>query len=429
MHISRLPLPLFLLPLLVIVAFTTSGRSGDVNVTLDAGSGFVVQDREATFERFRVDEATGNFSRNGALFVHTTGANNTFVGEGAGNLLTTGDFNSGFGKDALRSNTTGGSNSAFGVTALSSNTTGGSNSAFGGWALHSNTTSDYNSAFGDLALFSNTTGGSNSAFGSWALRSNSRGTYNSAFGDLALFSNITGDSNSGFGDRALFSNTTGTYNSAFGGGALSVNDTGSFNSSFGDSALLNNTTGTNNVAVGHFAGFNQTTGNYNIYLANNGVAGESGQIKIGNDTDHTQAMIAGIHGNPVSSGINVLVNASGFLGTTVSSARFKQQVRDMGSASEVVMALRPVTFHYRKEVAEGDAAPQYGLIAEEVAEVAPELVVLDAEGKPYSVRYHVLPSLLLNEVQNQHRELQKQKQVIAALETRLAQLEQVSSAE
>ncbi len=160
-----------------LLALTHPAISADVTVTLDAASGFVVEDNTATIERLRVDEATGNISRNGALFVHTTGTLNTFVGEGAGNTGTTGiGRNSAFGKNALSVNTTGLFNSAFGERALESNTAGRHNSAFGRNALGDNTTGSYNSALGEEALFNNTTGSNNSAFGRYALRANSTGS-------------------------------------------------------------------------------------------------------------------------------------------------------------------------------------------------------------------------------------------------------------
>ena len=362
----------FRLALLMIgaLAATPSARAGDVSVTLDSGTGFSVKDNTGTVERLRVDEATGNISRNGALFIHSTGGTwNTFVGVGAGNLATTGATNSAFGQYALGSDTSGHSNSAFGFQALRSNTTG-----------------NRNTAIGYLALYANT------------------GSYNSAFGFRPLASNTTGANNLAFGNRTMEFNTTGTKNVAF-----------------GDFALRRNTTGTRNVGLGYYAGANQTTGSNNIYLANDGVAGESGQIKIGTVGTHTKTTIAGISGATSSSGIAVLVNASGVLGTTTSSARFKQDVRDMGDASDVLMKLRPVTFHYREDVVgEADAkTTQYGLVAEEVEQVAPELVAPDLEGKPYSVKYHELPALLVNEVQKQERVIQEEEQVIAALAARL----------
>jgi hypothetical protein len=175
------------------------------------------------------------------------------------------------------------------------------------------------------------------------------------------------------------------------------------------------------VAIGFFAGVDQTTGSHNIYIRNRGVSGESGQIKIGNTTDHTQATIAGIHGSTVdnASDLAVLVDNTGKLGTMASSLRFKQDVQDMGEASDQLMALRPVTFRYRED----PEAPQYGLIAEEVSEVAPELVAYDEDGQPYSVRYHVLAPMLLNELQKERQTNEKQAQTIQEQRARLAQLE------
>jgi hypothetical protein len=367
--------------LVLIVAFTSSARADDVEVQLDAGSGFSIRDNTGFVERIRVDEATGNVSRNGVLFIHTTGGgSNTFVGQGAGNPSGSGPNNSAFGQDALLSLTSGASNSAFGFGALRTSTTGTRNTAIGYRALYSNTAS-----------------------------------YNTALGH-----------------RSLFSNTTGIYNVAAGITSLNYNTSGARNVAVGGLALRNNTTGSSNIAIGYFAGANQTTGGNNIYLANTGVAGEAGQIKIGATGTHTQSTIAGIHGRTSAGGIGVLVNASGVLGTTTSSARFKEDVRDMGDASDLLMRLRPVSFRYTAEsVGEEDAkTPQYGLIAEEVAEVAPELVAPDLEGRPYSVKYHELPALLVGKSQRQERTIEAQARriaeqdaVIASLSARVERLE------
>ena len=432
------------------LALTAPALAADVSVQLDAGAGFSVKNSTGAIERLRVDEATGNISRNGALFVHTTGTNNTFVGVNAGNTATTGFANSAVGVSALSSNTTGFDNSAVGYAALRSNTTGRYNSAVGYAALRSNTNGGRNSAFGYGALFSNTTGQLNSAVGNDALRANTTGSRNSAFGNGALFSNGTGKYNSAFGYRALTTNFTGNYNTAVGYKALLENSTGNYNTAVGYRALDSNSAGFRNIAVGSSAGINQTTGANNIYLANPGVAAEGGQIKIGTVGTHTGATIAGIHSATSTVGIAVLVNASGKLGTTTSSLRFKTDVHDMQSASDVLMQLRPVVFHYREDAVGAEEAKirEYGLIAEEVANVAPELVAPDLDGKPYSVRYHVLPSLLLNEAQKQHATLEAQRRIneeqqrtieaqrqemqtqkreqqaeIAALTTRLARLE------
>lgn len=347
----------FSLPLVACLTLAAPALAADVEVELDTGSGFVIQNDGASVERLRVDEATGNVSRNGALFVHTTGADSTFVGASAGNTSITGDDNTGFGSGALEANTSGYRNAAFGSTALSSNTTGYENAAFGERALSSLTS----------------------------------GTSNVAVGQLALLSNVSGDSNTAVGRAALSQNTAG-----------------------------------NNIAIGVSAGSNQTTGPNNIYIGNLGVGGETGRIKIGN-LIHTETFIEGIDGNTAAGGVAVLINSSNELHTLVSSARFKQDVRDMGGASERLMVLRPVVFRYREEVAQGETAPEYGLIAEEVAEVAPELVTYDDEGRPYSVRYHLLTPMLLNELQKERRARQEQRQLIATLAARLTALEHAAS--
>lgn len=435
-------------------------RAADVDVQLPAGDGFVIQNNAGTVERLRVDEATGNISRNGALFVHTTGSANLFVGYATGGNLSTGYALSAFGRQALQENTTGRNNSAFGAGALFSNTTGRQNSAFGSYALFSNlgaasNLGSNNSAFGSRALASNANGGDNSAFGTQALYANINSSSNAAFGYAALKDSTAG-SNSAFGSRALTANTTGSFNNAFGSGALdsntsgyrngavgsgvlSNNTTGYNNAGFGDAALFSNTTGAmnaafgslalnsvttgaRNVGIGYLAGVGQTIGNDNIYLASLGVAGESGKIKIGSFA-HTETFIEGIAGNTATGGVAVLVNSSNELHTLVSSARFKESVRDMGEASEALMELRPVTFLYREEAAKGDAMTEYGLIAEEVAEVAPELVAYDNEGFPYSVRYHVLPSLLLNELQKDRRTIHEHELSLAAQQRTLESLQ------
>jgi hypothetical protein len=380
------PLSTRFLAFLLLAASAAPALAGDVTVRLDAASGFSLRNNTGAVERLRVDEATGNVSRNGALFVHTTGSANTFVGSGAGNLATTG----------------AGGNSAFGSYALADNTTGLLNSAFGSNTLQVNTTGSRNTAIGFLALAANVGGHLNTSVGAFSMGANTTGSGNSALGLTALNYNTVGANNSAVGYRALYENTSGNSNAAL-----------------GDNALDSITTGSRNVGVGRNAGANQTTGNDNVYLANLGAAGESGQIRIGTAGTHIQSTMAGIHGRTSGGGIAVLVNAGGTLGTTTSSARFKQDVRDMGDASDLLMRLRPVTFRYTEEaVGAGDARTrQYGLIAEEVAAVAPELVAPDLEGRPYSVKYHELPALLLNEVQAQRR-------TIAKLEARLAELEQ-----
>ena len=214
------------------------------------------------------------------------------------------------------------------------------------------------------------------------------------------------------------SNTGGGRNAAFGRSALDSNTTGDMNTAIGSYALGGNTIGFRNVGIGAYAGSLQTTGNDNIYIANSGATAESGRIRIGTVGTHVQSTIAGIHGRTSAGGIAVLVNASGVLGTTTSSARFKEDVHELDEAGDLLMKLHPVRFRYREDVvgAEESKATQYGLIAEEVAEVAPELVAPDLDGKPYSVKYHVLPALLLAQNQQQQRTIEELRARVSQLE-------------
>ncbi|HXK09625.1 MAG TPA: tail fiber domain-containing protein, partial [Vicinamibacteria bacterium] len=307
--------------------------------------------------------------------------------------------------------------------ALNANTTANSNSAFGYQALAANTTGPWNTAVGYQALAANTTGDSNSALGLAALGQNTTGLENSAFGASALFYNTTGTGNSSFGGSALVFNSTGSSNSAFGDSALHDNSTGYDNSAFGVQALYH-TTGNGNVAVGVQAGHSQTTGSYNIYLDNAGVAGESNTIHIGTNGRHAATYIAGISGATSASGSAVYVNSSGQLGTATSSRRYKEEIADMAGQSDVLMKLRPVSFYYKPEL-DASHTRQYGLVAEEVAEVAPELVLNDESGTPQTVRYHFVNALLLNEVQKQRRQLEAQEAEIRELRVQQAQVQEL----
>jgi hypothetical protein len=378
--------------------------------------------------------SVGVLTVGGMRFLHNIGTANTFVGAAAGNLTltgafnsavgfqsllanTTGSYNSAFGNDALANNTAGNNNSAVGAGALQGNTTGGNNAAFGHQALFTNTTGPSNSGFGFHALYANTTGFFNSAFGSQALERNTIGYKNSAFGKVALQINTTGSENAAFGDGALYSNTTGNLNSAFGTDALVGNLTGGGNSAFGAAALHALSNGDNNAALGNSAGYNLMSGSNNVYISNVGVGSESNAIHVGN-MDHTATYIAGISGQTSASGLAVYVASDGKLGTTTSSRRYKEQIADMDSESDVLLKLRPVSFHYRKELDESRLR-QYGLVAEEVAEVAPDLVAYDEDGAPHAVRYHLVNAMLLNEVQKQRRRIEEQEAEI--LELRAAQ--------
>jgi len=306
------------------------------------------------------------------------------------------------GTNALLSLTTGTYNTGVGLYSLLSNTDGKFNTGVGAGALFANATTENNTAVGAGALFSHTTGNGNTATGTFALFSDTSGQVNTATGASALFSNTSGSFNTATGLSALSINTIGSDNTANGAQALQGNTTGGENTAVGVSALAVNTTGDNNVALGFFAGINQTTGSNNVYIGANmqGTAGES-----------DACYIASIFGQTSSGGIPVLINANHKLGTTTSSKRFKEDIKVMGTVSEALFSLKPVTFHYKKEI-DPAGISQLGLVAEEVEKVNPDLVVRDKEGKPYSVRYDQVNAMLLNEFLKEHRKVQQlEKQV------------------
>jgi hypothetical protein len=348
-----------------------------------------------------------------ALYSNTTGSSNTAAGYQAlyGSSGAAGSDNTGVGANALFSYSTGSYNTATGYQALYSNATGSSNTATGYNALYNNTTAGQNSAFGYNALTSNTTGSNNTASGYDALISNATGNDNSAFGYDALYSNTVGNYNNAFGYLALHNNSSGSQNSATGVQALYANKTGNFNTAAGTDALYSNTTGSTNIAVGYKAGYNLTTGSNNIDIGNVGVAAENATIRIGTTSTQTATYIAGIYGTSVT-GAAVVVSSTGQLGVTVSSERFKTAIAPMGTDTAKLKQLRPVSFRLKSDAT---GTRQYGLIAEEVAKVYPELVLRDVSGRIDGVRYDELAPMLLNEMQQQLRRNDAQAEKIATL--------------
>jgi Chaperone of endosialidase len=309
------------------------------------------------------------------------------------------------------------------------NNTGTENTAIGFDALFSNTSGFQNTATGSGALFSNTTACCNTATGALALVSNTTGQSNAATGAAALQNNTTGDNNTANGFAALLDNTTGHNNTAHGSLALGHNRIGSDNTAVGANALLLNT-GSSNIALGSSAGLNHTSGSNNIYIGNAGSA-ENAHIRIGTTGTQRATFIAGISGQTVPSGVGVIVGTDGKLGTVVSSARFKEAIKPMDEASEAILALKPVTFHYKKEL-DADGIRQFGLVAEDVEKVNPDLVARDEQGKPYTVRYEAVNAMLLNEFLKEHRKVEQLEKQVAALTAGLqkvsAQLELSKSA-
>jgi trimeric autotransporter adhesin len=313
---------------------------------------------------------------------------------------------------ALANNTATG-NTATGYQALTANTGGNSNTADGTSALARNTTGSDNTATGIAALFANTTGNNNTANGVDALFNNTSGGANTATGLNALLANTGGNNNTGDGVDSLQSNTTGNNNTASGAFALNRNTTGNGNTAQGNTALNKNTTGGNNTALGFLAGQNLTTGSNNVDIGANvvGAAGEANTIRIGKQGTQKATFVAGISGVPVT-GSTVVVNASGKLGVATSSARFKQAIKPLDKASEAILALKPVSFRYKSEI-DPEGIPQFGLIAEEVEKVNPDLVGRDENGEVNTVRYEAVNAMLLNEFLKEHRDVQELKAIVA----------------
>jgi len=356
-----------------------------------------------------------------ALGSNTIGGQNTATGFDALVLNRDGNGNTATGFQALFSNTSASFNTAIGDQALNKNTIGLSNTATGFDALLNNTTGSDNTATGVVALMSNTTGGNNSAMGFAALDRNTTGDNNTATGFEALFSNTTGFDNTANGVSALIFNTTGHSNTALGTEALVGNTTGSDNIAVGDAALSSNTTGSNNVALGSFAGGNLTTGSNNIDIGASvlGLAREANTIRIGKSGTQQKTFIAGISGKTVPSGVGVIINSNGQLGTIQSSARFKEAIKPMDKASETILALKPVTFRYKEDL-DPDKIPQFGLIAEDVEKVNPDLVVRDEDGKLSTIRYEALNAMLLNEFLKEYRKVEEQAVVITEMKSVMA---------
>jgi Chaperone of endosialidase len=349
------------------------------------------------------------------------------LAEGTGALLslTNGTYNTAIGYLSLRSNTEGGFNTSAGAGALFSNNSG-RNTATGAAALLSNTTGPANTANGALALLSNTEGGYNTAVGDRALQSHTAGDRNTAIGASALFDDTTGTNNTAIGAAALLNNATGSYNTALGDDALGANTIGGENTAIGRATLFNNTSANGNTAVGVGALFNNSTGGVNTALgAQAGLAITTASDVIcirsyGENVSHS-CYIGNIWNEPGGSQA-VYVNSAGKLGAQVSSRRFKQDIKPMGKASQALFSLKPASFHYKKQI-DPAGISQFGLVAEDVEKVNPDLVVRDKKGKPYSVRYDQVNAMLLNEFLKEHRKVQELERTIAQRENKFSEQE------
>jgi hypothetical protein len=359
-----------------VMAASASNLLGSTATSANTANSIVSRDASGNFSAGSVTLA-GNLNLPATTATIYSGSNsllyydandNFFAGVNAGNLATLGNGNTAVGSKALHFNTSGPNNTANGVQALFYNTSG-----------------DNNTANGAYALTSNTTGGANTANGAYALSSNTNGEANTANGYWALLFNTSGYNNTAYGSQALFYNTTGS----------------------------------GNIAIGCNAGTNLTTGNNNIEIGNTGASSDNGIIRIGTQGAHTNTFITGIYNVPVS-GEAVWVSSSGQLGYNASSARFKENVRSMDETSDVLLSLHPVTFRYKPGI-DPKGTRQFGLVAEEVDKVDPDLVLYDESGQPATVRYEAVNAMMLNEFLKEHHKVQQ-------LESRLEKLEQLLNA-
>ncbi len=333
---------------------------------------------------------------------------NVFLGEAAGSSNIAGQ---------------GKGNTFSGGAAGYSNSSGYYNTFSGNGSGYANTTGKVNTFYGFAAGLSNTTADANTFVGSYAGFSNTTGIYNTFTGGNAGYSNTAGNNNTFSGLDAGFFNTTGGANTFVGYYSGNENSTKSFNTFYGAYTGYHNA-GTTNLFVGYSAGYNNTTGSNDIYVGNQGPGAgtESNTIRIGDPSAQSAAYMAGIYGTTSSDGVPVYINFNGQLGTSPSSLRFKEQVHDMGDSSSKLFQLRPVTFFYKPQYDDGSHQLQYGLIAEEVAKVYPDMVAYDKDGQPYTVKYQLLAPMLLNELQKQHSMVAAQQDVIKTQQEQIQSL-------
>lgn len=450
----------------------------DANHRLYCPDASVARSQMAAFLRraFDMPHSTsvdvGTITKPGGSFLHDHGEDSVFLGLNAGNFSGPVVRAVAVGASALSSNTSGWDNVAIGAYALRANDEGFSNSALGSYSLNKNTWGYDNVAVGYSALRLNESGVANVAVGSYAMLIagphasfntavgsytlvNSTNSENSAFGYTALAQNTLGQLNTGLGTRALETNTTGSVNTAVGADALGKNVAGSFNTAVGFSALATaangarntavgndalkanqgsrnvaigsaamtaNDLGSDNIAIGTDAASSAGSGSFNIHIGNAGLPGDTGVIRVGS-ANQAKTFLAGVRGITTGSNdaVNVVIDSQGQLGTISSSREGKDDIADMGDASAALMQLRPVTFHYKSD--RGPAGPrlQYGLIAEEVADVYPGMVATK-DGKPATVMYQYLAPMLLNEYQKQQRTIEEQARNIERQAREIAEL-------
>ena len=287
------------------------------------------------------------------------------------------------------------------------------NTAEGQDALFSLTSGGFNTAVGGHALYEESTGSANTSIGAFALAANREGYWNVAVGQGALRNNSV-SANVAVGTEALYANTDGLSNTATGYRALFKNTHGDKNTAFGQNSLQQNISGNDNTAIGWEAGAGNKSGSGNIYIGSGTTAnfeGERGAIRIGNAfySGYNACYIQGIRDSSEND-TAVYVGFDGHLGTLASSRRFKEQIKPIDKSSEAIFALKPVTFRYKSDAKK---TPRFGLIAEEVEKVDPNLVVREKDGEIFTVRYEAVNAMLLNEFLKDHRTMREQGAIIA----------------
>lgn len=417
----------------------SQGPQGDTGPTGPAGpnTGIGAGTQSAPSISFNGDSNTGIYSpgpdrialvEGGALFLHNLGSSNIALGLSALGAITGGTHNVAVGASSLFSNTGGTDNAAIGYSALHDNINGGQNVAVGYLAMQKNTNGVRNTAVGYNALNAQSGDTSyNTALGSGTLLVTTTGSGNTAVGAEALPNNTEGASNVAVGQGALGANTTGGFNVALGPSALVNKTTGDRNIGIGVSALPDLTAGQHNIAIGDQTGMGVTSGDDNIYIGGSIAPGadETGVIRIGLAGTQTTFFAAGIAGVQAGDAPVYVDSTTGQLGIgpAPSSRRFKYDIEAMADVSALLSKLQPVTYRYKQAKADGSHPLQYGLIAEDVAELNPDLAMFDKDGRPNGVKYHLLPSFLLAGYQAQQTTIAAQADEIARLKERVAATE------
>jgi hypothetical protein len=354
--------------------------------------------------------------------IQVSGSFSTSIAVGPESLTNSpADYNTSVGVGVLKLNMTGASNTAVGFGVLEQNISGNSNTAVGVRSMANVTQADGNTAIGHLTLMK-TSGQDNTAVGASSLIENTTGEYNVGVGKDSSKFNTTGRFNTAVGTVSLYRNTTGVENVSVGGTAAE-DFIGNRIVAVGYGSLGNVVSGDKNIALGYNSGYELLSGSNNIFVGSLGSSNDSNTIRIGALGEHTKTYVAGVYGTNVTSGAAVYIDSNGQLGTLSSARRYKEDISPIASHSKIVDGLNPVSFRYKNPQPDGTKPLQYGLIAEEVSSIAPELVVHGADGQIETVAYQMLVPILLAEIKNQREVNQRQAAQLERLEAAIGGLQ------